>query len=194
MEQKIFGDYRLDLPTTKQYITIVFAPLSLPVKWSNIGLSADFIGQYFEAYFPEKEVSDRDITTGHEIKHSISYIANELMENAVKFNQDKALEISLRVRLGFEELIFVACNSVATEKLPSFEKFIHDLISGDPGELLIRRIEENARAGSSSKASGLGLLTIMNDYKAKVGWKFEAIPGKSEVGVVYTMVRLGFST
>ena len=42
----------------------------------------------------------------------------------------------------------------------------------DPGELLIERIEENAENANSS-GSGLGLLTLMSDYGARLGWRFQ---------------------
>ncbi len=192
---QIFGSYANDIPSTKQYVTIVFAPLTLPVRWSNIGLSADFIAQYFEAYFPEVDSEATEATSPHEIRHSISYIANELMENAVKFNYDKSIEISLTVSLGANELIFVACNSVEAIRLASLQVFIKKLLSKDPGELLIQRIEENfANEGPNKPSgSGLGLLTIMNDYKAKIGWKLEEVLDRPDLALVTTMVRLGFS-
>ncbi|MEK1850672.1 MAG: ATP-binding protein, partial [Phyllobacterium sp.] len=42
---------------------------------------------------------------------------------------------------------------------------------GDPGELLIRRIEANAERVDMS-GSGLGLLTLMSDYNARLAWVF----------------------
>jgi hypothetical protein len=41
-----------------------------------------------------------------------------------------------------------------------------------------------------SSGSGLGLLTIMNDYMAKVGWKFESNSQHPEITTVTTMVQL----
>jgi hypothetical protein len=42
----------------------------------------------------------------------------------------------------------------------------------------------------SESESGLGLLTMMNDYLAKLGWKFETVQQDPEVIAVTTMVRL----
>jgi hypothetical protein len=46
-----------------------------------------------------------------------------------------------------------------------------ELTASDPGELLIARIEANA-ADAGASGSGLGLLTLMNDYGARLGWIF----------------------
>jgi hypothetical protein len=36
----------------------------------------------------------------------------------------------------------------------------------------------------------LGILTMMNDYQAKLGWKFETIQNESEAIAVTIMVQL----
>ena len=55
-----------------------------------------------------------------------------------------------------------------------------EIISRDPGELLIERIEANA-ADENSSGSGLGLLTLMNDYGARLGWDFRSSTSGSAV-------------
>ncbi|MGC8711268.1 MAG: hypothetical protein ACP5RH_02650 [Leptodesmis sp.] len=39
-------------------------------------------------------------------------------------------------------------------------------------------------------SSGLGLLTMMTDYLAKLGWKFETINTDPQIILVTTMVQL----
>ena len=56
-----------------------------------------------------------------------------------------------------------------------------EITAGDPGEMLIKRIEANA-AGAGG--SGLGLLTLMSDYGARLSWKFQ--PNGTPNGPVYT--------
>jgi len=189
MMSQIFGQFRPDLHPSKQYVTIVFAPASLPIRWSNIGLSADFLASYFEAFFPQEATK---AVSREEIKDSISYIANELMENAVKFHHDRSQEISITVSLSNEELVFLTSNTVDAPNLPGFYSLIQELTSTDPGDLLIRRIETNAK-NAINAGSGLGLLTIMSDYHAKIGWKFEVNPTRPGISNVTTMVQLPFS-
>ena len=62
---------------------------------------------------------------------------------------------------------------VALPPLDRFQALIEEITSRDPGELLIERIEANA-ADENSSGSGLGLLTLMNDYGARLGWDFRS--------------------
>jgi hypothetical protein len=54
--------------------------------------------------------------------------------------------------------------------------------------LYIRQLEKNAT--DEYEESGLGLLTMMNDYLAKIGWKFATVTGEPEVITVTTMLQL----
>ena len=77
-----------DVPPSQKFLLISFFPSSIPPKQRsrNNGLSADFIADYLTTFFPK----DEDITNTNkkqaEIKSAVSYIANELLENAMKFN------------------------------------------------------------------------------------------------------------
>ena len=64
-------------------------------------------------------------------------------------------------------------NDTEAEVASRFQALIEEITSRDPGELLIERIEANA-ADENSSGSGLGLLTLMNDYGARLGWDFRS--------------------
>ena len=51
------------------------------------------------------------------------------------------------------------------------QALLAEVTTRDPGDLLIERIEANA-ADENSSVSGLGILTLMNDYGARLGWNF----------------------
>jgi hypothetical protein len=55
--------------------------------------------------------------------------------------------------------------------------------------LYISQLEKNAEQESEGD-SGLGLLTMINDYFAQIGWKFETVQKDSEALTVTTMVQL----
>jgi len=55
--------------------------------------------------------------------------------------------------------------------------------------LYIHQLEQNA-ADETSTASRLGFLTMINDYMATLGWKFETLAKTPPVTTVTTMVRL----
>jgi hypothetical protein len=67
-------------------------------------------------------------------------------------------------------------NVAASGTAEKFQALLAELTTRDPGELLIERIEANA-ADETSSGSGLGLLTLMNDYGARLGWSFSEQPG-----------------
>nr|WP_208995384.1 hypothetical protein [Roseibium hamelinense] len=103
-------------------------------------------------------------------RHSIGYLLNEILENAVKFRETGNIEVICSLENGrFEAGI---ANVISRETTDSFQKHLNVMLKKDPGELLLERIEANA-LDPESGGSGLGLLTLMNDYGAELGWQFE---------------------
>ncbi|MEC4892500.1 MAG: ATP-binding protein [Oscillatoria sp. PMC 1051.18] len=169
-----------------------FSPSSVPLKqrWRNNGLSADFMADYMTTFFPGNERVTAAINKKEEIKGAVGYIANELLENAMKFNDEKSsYTISIQLHMNSDSIIFVTRNSIAQEAVESFILYIKELVTGDPEELYIRQLEENAEDVACS-ISKLGYLTMINDYGAKLGWKFETVHQELEVTTVTTMVQL----
>ena len=184
MTQK-FGDFSDEMPDRQEYLIIAFSPSSISLKdrWRNNGLSADFMADYFITFFPSSD-------TKAEVKSAVSFIANELLENAMKFN-DETVEhpISVTLQLHKDRLVFLATNSINSQAVGNFQAYVQELVTCDPGELYIRQLEKNAE-DESHTASRLGLLTMMNDYLVQMGWKFETVQKNPEVITVSTMVQL----
>ncbi len=195
---KIFGDFRDSPIDTTEYLIMGFSPssVSLQQRWRNNGLSADFLADYLTTFFPAKDSDPTTSERREEIKGAVSYVANELLENAMKFNDETSQSpISIQFQLHFDSLMLCASNSVFPENAEGFQLFIQELLGSEPQELYIRQIQiarakEKNRIASNS--TGLGLLTMLDDYKAKLGWKFETIQqdDNKEVIVVTTMVQL----
>ncbi|MCU0544379.1 MAG: ATP-binding protein [Oscillatoriaceae cyanobacterium Prado104] len=188
---QIFGDF-IELPTSQEYLIIGFSPSSIPLqqRWRNNGLSADFLADYLTTFFPGNEDEPSTINRQAEIKSAVSYIANELLENAMKFN-DKTSQypIDIKLQLQSDGLIFSVANSISPLAVGEFQAYIQELLVGDPSELYIQQLEKNA-ADENSTTSGLGLLTVLSDYAAKMGWKFETVQQEPEIIAVTTMVQL----
>lgn len=188
---EFFGEYNTELSGTKEGLTIVFSPTSISLKqrWRNNGLSADFMADYFSTFFTgDNNGNASDIKI--EVKSAVSFIANELLENAMKFNDDSsAIPISIRLQMDKNRLLFWATNSVNEEKKSNLIKFIQNLINSDPNDMYIEQLEKNAMDDSEG-GSGLGLLTMINDYQAKLGWKFEHFVKQPEAISITTMVQL----
>ena len=194
---EIFGYFSETQRNDEEFLIIGFSPTSIPIKqrWRNNGLSADFVADYFTTFFP---VSDEDPSTRErqmQIKGAVSYIANELLENAMKYNYE-ACQHPIKFGLYLQEegnegsvtIVMLATNSVSPTNFDKFKKFIQDLTSADPDEFYFNQLEKSAE-DESIDSSGLGLVTMINDYGAKLGWKFESNPIHPEEIAVTTMVQ-----
>jgi hypothetical protein len=189
---QIFGDFSDELPVSQEGLTIVFSPTSIPLKqrWRTNGLSADFMADYFATFFPGSEDDPGEADTKAEVKSAVSFIANELLENALKFNDETSpLPISIRLQMDSHNLVFISTNSVHPQAVEKFQGLIQQLVTCEPSELYLRHLENSAEDESTGE-SGLGLLTMMNDYLAKLSWKFETVQTSPQVITVTTLVQL----
>jgi hypothetical protein len=186
-----FGDF-IELPASQEYLIIGFSPSSIPLKqrWRNNGLSADFMADYLTTFFPGNEDDSSTIERQAEIKSAVSYIANELLENAMKFNNETSeYPINIKLQLESDGVLFSVANSISPQGVDKFQAYIQQLLASDPSELYIQQLEKNA-VEESCTDSGLGLLTMITDYSAKIGWKFQTVHKDPEVIAVTTMVQL----
>ena len=189
---EIFGDFSNDLPVGQEYLTLVFSPSSIPLKqrWRTNGLSADFMADYFATFFPGNEGATCEADIQAEVKSAVSFIGNELLENAMKFSDETSHHpISLTLQMHSDKLVFLTTNSVHPQAIAKLQAFIQELTNSDPSDLYFRYLEQNP-SDESQSVSGLGLLTMINDYQAQLGWKFETIQKDPEAIAVTTMVQL----
>ncbi len=159
--------------TGTESLNLSFWPGYVPLqqRWRNNGLSADFLGDYVTTFFP---LDDEDPSTRNrqaEIRGAVSYIANELLENAMKFH-DTSVSEPINISLSLEQdcIVFQESNGASAESTERYRQFIEKLSESDPGELYLQQLEENALTDSSA---GLGYLTMINDYAAELAWRFE---------------------
>jgi hypothetical protein len=192
---QIFGNFIETFPPEQDSLELTFTPSSLPIKkrWRSNRLSAHFVADYFSNFLPVDEDDPAQERRLKESKGAVSYVANELLENAMKFNNPTT---SSKIKFGIyfiEEAevtaVLFATNAVSAEGLDKFQVFIQQLLSSDPEDFYMQQIEKSAE-DENSEASGLGFLTMLNDYSAKLGWKFETIQEKSKIIAVTTMVLI----
>ena len=127
-----------------------------------------------------------------DVQDTVSYIANELLENAIKFSYEQEnIPIKIGIYLSKDALRFYVTNSLNPSAIPGFQEYIRELLSKDPGELYIRQLEWNAREAETTE-SRLGFLTLLNDYDTQLSWKFDLVPNDLgyDCHVVTTMVEL----
>ena len=190
---QIFGDFVESFPPAQDSLELTFTPNSLPIKkrWRSNRLSANFMADYFSNFLPVDEGDPAQKRRIKESKGAVSYVANELLENAIKFND---LGTNFKIKFGIYFIqeadmtaVLFATNSVSAEGLDKFQKFIQELLCSDPEKLYVQQIEKSAEE-ENSEASGLGFLTMINDYSAKIGWKFEIVQKDPKMIAVTTMV------
>ena len=188
--EQILGDFIQDLPPSKEYLTLSFSSGLIPSRqrWRNNYLSADFIGNYLSTFFLDRSDGRANLDKQAEVKSAVSYIANELLENGMKYSTKTSIPISIQIHLNPDSIVFQLTNSISTRQTQQFQNQIKTLLSCDPNELYITLLEQNALDKDRQK-SGLGFLTMLNDYKAKLGWKFESLSQHTQISVT-TMVQL----
>ena len=162
---KQFGDTSRNNSSGAFAKRIIISDGPLGVSWQHASATCEFLGDVFALHHAKGGADYTDA------RHSIIYLVNELLENAIKFRVPGAIRIDCSLEGGNFEL--TVSNDTAPEVATRFQSLIEEIISRDPGELLIERIEANA-ADESSSGSGLGLLTLMNDYGARLGWDFSS--------------------
>jgi hypothetical protein len=190
---QIFGDFVESFAQAHDSLELTFTPNSLPIKkrWRSNRLSANFMADYFSNFLQVDEDDPAQKRRIKESKGAVSYVANELLENAIKFN-DRGTNFKIKFGIYFIEeadltAVLFATNSVSAEGLDKFQKFIQELLCSDPEKLYVQQIEKSAEEENSG-ASGLGFLTMINDYSAKIGWKFEIVQKEPKMIAVTTMV------
>ncbi|PIG93066.1 DUF6272 family protein [Gloeocapsopsis sp. IPPAS B-1203] len=187
---QIIGDFITCLPLNQEYLIVGFSPssTSLQQRWRNNGISADFLANYLTTFFPGNDDSSIIAQKQTELKSAVSYIANELLENSMKFSYENSAPISIQLHLHSDRIIFVISNSISYQQFEVFQSYINILQTSDLDDLYIRQLEKSTDKEPS--CSGLGLLTILNDYTTKLGWKFEEGQDNSHQVIVTTMVQL----
>ena len=192
MTSQTLGDTEQHSGEQCEYLMLEFSPLSAPLqsRWRNNGLSADFLGDYVTTFLP----ANRDIgASGRrqgEIRHAVTYIANELLENAMKYHQRGiSIPIGIRLELNADNITVTVSNGVGFDSARIYKSYVEGVLKEDPNDLLVRQLE-NSSAGEESTKSCVGLLTMVNDYGAKLGWRFEVNAEHPETMTVTTRAVL----
>jgi len=160
-----FGDLARNNGSRAFAMRIVISDGPLGLSWQHASETCEFLGDTFALQHARSGADFNDA------RHSIVYLVNELLENAIKFRVPGEIHVDCSLEQGNFEL--TVSNDAAPDVAGRFQLLIEEITARDPGELLIERIEANA-ADENSSGSGLGLLTLMNDYGARLGWNFRS--------------------
>ena len=186
---EIFGDF-IEENNTGEFMVISFSPsASSPDRWRNNSISAEFLGDYWGTFLPVHDKSSQRRQT--EVRDTVSYVSNELLENAVKFNYEP-FTISIALYLGDDTLKVYVSNHLEPGRAEKFRNVIQMLLTEDAESLYIRQIE-NIGEDETDTESGLGLLTMLNDYDVELAWRFETVSERPERILTTTMASVAVS-
>jgi hypothetical protein len=188
---QVFGDFKIPQSDNQEYLTLQFSPTFGPRqrRWRNYGLSADFLGDYFATFFPGKALPDSAINQQDTVKAAVSYIANELLENAIKYTDESILApIVISLYLQEDLITFRVINHTNAATANNYITFINMLLAADDIDSLYTQQLEKAALGDGQ--SNMGLLTMMTDYHARFAWQFTHDPQDAEVMAVDVLAYL----
>src|SRR5581483_10543323 len=108
------GAFPSDEPAAQASLSLSFSTASSLVtqRWRNKDISVDFLGDYFANFFPGDPDASLGLTSHTEAKAIITFVANELLENALKYNFDPAYPVSIALSLYVDGVHFKLTNSV----------------------------------------------------------------------------------
>ena len=183
------GDF-IDCDTSDhcEFLVLTFSPTSVPLqqRWRNNGLSADFLADYLSTFFPGED--DDALNRRAEIKDGVNFVANELLENAMKFNfPTSKYPVRLYMGLKKDQVQFYVTNSIDPSVTESWQHELNRILTEDTNELFMEQLMNNEEENSDS---GLGYLSMINDWNATLAWKIESVENDANVQKVTVMVQL----
>ena len=175
--QVIIGDLVQNKDETSSMVKIILYPSDLVSYWSRCGLTADFGASFYSFCFPDSK----------NMRNSLSFILNEIVENAVKYSKEKISPITICLYKENNDLIFEVQNYITHDQNTIFKRYInhlHDI--SDLSDEYLKTIERNAEF---DEKSSLGLLTILSDFKLNMAFNFIAEEQKYGLSV-YVQVKI----
>jgi len=187
---QILGDFiERDTSDTSDFLMINFSATSTPLKqrWRNNGLSADFLADYLTTFLSCDD--DKALQQRAELKDNVNFVANELLENAMKFNFP-ASKYPIRLFMGLEkqQILLYVSNYIDASVVENWQYKLNKMLTGDTHKLFMEQLIKNDKEQNID--SGLGYLSMINDWNAKFAWKFESVKDDINVQKVTVMAKV----
>lgn len=186
---QVYGNYS-DPAKSREFMLLSLALPTTPIEthfYAN-SLSADYLATYWGKFIPcDKGAASN---SSAQVRDAVGFASNELMENAMKFstgNINGAIKVSLY--LYDSELWIYVTNEMYSRNTAKFISFIQRIFTENTSDMYFEQLENNSRNETSGE-SGLGILTLINDYGVDLSWKFEACGDTADVTAITTLARL----
>jgi hypothetical protein len=179
----IFGDYDTQYNMESSDIFIQYFLNNFNTNWEQASILSDYMGKYYS-----QDVLSCTKAQHKEVFNNISYVLNELFENAIKFNEENDISTSIQVNKEDNLITLVTTNHIHETKVGHFVEFLSQLFAGDPKQMFMQKIEQNLM--DDSGGSGLGYLTLILNFDVKLGFRFFTLDDHSHEVKIYTMARM----
>lgn len=170
---EIIGNYDKipDSLPPESHIRLTLHPIDMISYWNRVGLTADFIANFYTYNFEQN----------NDIQNTLSTILNELVENAVKFSLAKDSEVTMDLKKYAQIIKMEIRNETPASIQKKFRDKVKKLHEEDLEQLYFDHLESKKEGDDQS---GLGLLMLAKDYPVELGFRFEeADNGKYRVTV-----------
>lgn len=158
-EHDFFIGDDFDLPeANEKSLTLTILPSDPDSYWDNISRIADFISDYY-----------MEILKNEYRKNIISAVANELIENSVRFSRSKNLPVTIESSLNSGRIYISVSNSIDASSKSEFILRLNDLFTGDVRTKYLNRLKNISDTG---KSGGLGLMMIRKNYARLINFWF----------------------
>jgi hypothetical protein len=172
------GNYDSMIEIKKDQLSITVTTEDCKNHWHRCSLLADFAANYFSAFFP----------VNININNAFSTIINELIENAVKYSEPSNSPIELRL-FNFDDKTIITCfNTIDKVRYEKFKNYVEELVKCNEIDKLYK---DTLESKALTETSGLGLISIINYYNSKLGFKFkESANGNSYMVLVQVLLNV----
>ena len=146
--------------------------------WNSCSLTSNKISSLYLDKFPNQT----------KIANLISHIFNELIENAVKYSDEKENEIKLQCIPSNSKIELEAYNITNIHFAERFDKYIKETMHENLEEVFYKYLLNAAE--STNTDSGIGLLLIRKDFNANASFKIMPNNNNAELFDIYVKIEL----
>ena len=175
----VLGDYTELSPTANKNVTLSLLNGDLAKVWKRCGLTANYGANYM---FPHDEETRQN---------SLSVVLNELLENATKYSTQQLGTIDVYLLSIDKGVLFQVDNYVSAEQYDVFLQYAQEIINcQDLNEKYLKKLQA-INPQDITTSGRIGLLSIMNFFSIKMGFKFTKLDDSDGYKVsVQTLIYL----
>jgi hypothetical protein len=161
MEKSIvIGQYHSNFNQSGRELYLCISPGDVYDSWRRCGMVSDFASHYMSMEYEEAK----------KVSNSLSFIVNELLENAVKYSGDGNEKIYITL-VGTEdhEIVCQVENGVNSDQYERLQRIAQQFL--DREEVKQKYIRALTDDRMKEKESGIGLMTIVSYFNVQISMK-----------------------